>query len=50
MKNLTVKKCQIELRNKCYDNPKKECNSVKKYTKKMTQEKECDIVTDLVQG
>ena len=47
LETMTGNKCQIELRNKCYDNPKKECNNVQKYMKKITPEKECDIVTDL---
>ena len=35
--------CQIELRNKWYVNPKKECISVQKSVKKITQEKDCDL-------
>jgi len=38
--------CQVVLRNKCYDNPKKECNSVRKSVNKITNEKECNIGTE----
>ena len=37
--------CQVVLRVKCSDNPKKDCNSVQKYMK-ITHVKECNIVTD----
>ncbi len=38
--------CQVLLRNKPYDNPKKEYNSAQKSVKKITHEDECDIRTD----
>ena len=38
--------CQVVSRNKCYDNPEKECNSMQMSVKKVTHEKECDIGTD----
>ena len=42
MGNRDREKVSGELRNNCYDNPKQECNNVQN----VTQEKECEIVTD----
>ena len=42
LETINGKLCQVELRSKCYDNPKKECNSIQKSVKKITHEKVCD--------
>ena len=46
METVTGNKCQAKLSNKYYDKSKKVCISVQKSMKKVTQEKECNIVTD----
>lgn len=46
LETVTGSLCQVECRNKFYDKPTKEYNSVQKYMKKIIQKKECDTVTD----
>ena len=36
------KQCQVVIKSKCYDNPKKECNSMQKFVKNITHEKDSD--------
>ena len=42
LETINGKLCQVVLRSKCYDNPKKECNCIQKSVKKIAHEKECD--------